>query len=136
LIIVGAVELAAHLCTVAKLAGWRPFVLDPRARFATRERFPDAEQVIAAWPQWAFTQLAPLDASTAVAVLTHDPKIDDAALALALRSASGYIGAMGSRSAQQRRRARLLDAGFGPEDLERISGPTGAGRGGAGRARR
>jgi len=125
LIIVGAVDLTVHLTTAARLAEWRPIVVDPRVRFAPPERFPDAEQVIHAWPQEAFDQLAPLDPVTAVAVLTHDPKIDDIALAVALRSEVGYIGAMGSRRAQDQRRERLLAAGFGPSDLKRVHGPIG-----------
>ncbi len=125
LIIVGAVDFAAQLATAAKLAGWRAFVVDPRVRFATAERFPDAEQVIAAWPQEAFAQLEPIDPATAIAVLTHDPKLDDAALAAALSSTAGYIGAMGSRRAQERRRARLQEAGFEPHALDRISAPIG-----------
>lgn len=125
LIIVGAVDFAAQLATAAKLAGWRPFVVDPRARFATPERFPDAEQVIAAWPQEAFPQIGAIDRATAVAVLTHDPKLDDATLGVALASEASYIGAMGSRRAQERRRARLQEAGFSDADLERISAPIG-----------
>jgi len=125
LIIVGAVDFAAQLATAAKLAGWRAFVIDPRARFATEERFPDAEMVIAAWPQEAFAQLEPIDPATAIAVLTHDPKLDDAALAQALSSDAGYIGAMGSRRAQERRRARLQENGIDPHALDRISAPIG-----------
>jgi xanthine dehydrogenase accessory factor len=125
LIIVGAVDFAAQLATAAKLAGWRAFVIDPRARFATAERFPDAERVIAAWPQEAFAQLDPIDPATAIAVLTHDPKLDDAALVAALTSSAGYIGAMGSRRAQERRRDRLAEAGVDPRALERISAPIG-----------
>ena len=82
--------------------GW----IAPRARFATPERFPEAEHVIAAWPQKAFAQLGPIDRSTAIAILTHDPKIDDAALEVALRSDAGYVGAMGSRRMQATRRQR------------------------------
>jgi xanthine dehydrogenase accessory factor len=125
LIIVGAVDFAAQLATAARLAGWRPFVVDPRARFATPERFPDAERVIAAWPQEAFPQICEIDPATAIAVLTHDPKLDDAALAVALASEAAYIGAMGSRRAQERRRARLLEAGVGEAELDRISAPIG-----------
>jgi xanthine dehydrogenase accessory factor len=125
LIIVGAIDFAAQLAEVAKLAGWRPFVVDPRARFATAERFPAAEEVIVAWPDMAFAKLAPIDPATAIAVLTHDPKLDDAALAAALGSSAFYIGAMGSHLAQRRRRARLLEAGFDEAALERIAAPIG-----------
>ncbi|HET9075218.1 MAG TPA: XdhC family protein [Solirubrobacteraceae bacterium] len=125
LIIVGAVDFAVHLVTAARLAGWRPYVIDPRPRFAVADRFPTAEAVIAAWPQEAFGRLDPPDPATAIAVLTHDPKVDDAALAVALRSGAGYIGAMGSRPAQRRRRARLQEAGFSEADIDRISAPIG-----------
>src|SRR5438552_3850852 len=81
--------------------GWRPYVVDPRARFATRERFPEAEEVVAAWPDKALEQLGGIDRATSIAVLTHDPKLDDAVLLLALRSEAPYIGAMGSRRAQE-----------------------------------
>ena len=86
LVVFGAVDYAAALCRLARAAGWRPFVCDPRSQFATRERFPDAEEVIAAWPDEAFARLGGIDRATYVAVLTHDPKLDDAALELALRS--------------------------------------------------
>ena len=125
LIIVGAVDFAAQLCEVAKIAGWRPFVIDPRARFATTARFPAAERVIVAWPDDGFAQLDPIDQATAIAVLTHDPKLDDAALHAALRSEAFYIGAMGSRRAQARRRERLLAAGLDAELLDRVAAPIG-----------
>jgi len=125
LVIVGAVDFAAQLSALAKFTGWRAFVVDPRSRFATPERFPAAEQVIAAWPEEAFSQLEAIDAATAIAVLTHDPKLDDAALIAALASPARYIGAMGSRHAQARRRERLLAAGVDPDELERVAAPIG-----------
>jgi xanthine dehydrogenase accessory factor len=125
LIVFGAVDFAAALCRMAKATGWRAFVVDPRARFAQPARFPDAEQVVAAWPEDAFHQLGGIDRATAIAVLTHDPKLDDAALVLALRSDAGYIGAMGSRRAQAKRRERLLAKGIEESDLERVSAPIG-----------
>jgi xanthine dehydrogenase accessory factor len=125
LIILGAVDFAAQLSEVARMAGWRPFVIDPRARFATQARFPAAERVIVAWPQEGFAHLEPIDPATAIAVLTHDPKLDDAALIAALDSDASYIGAMGSRRAQQRRRERLLTAGIDPALLHRVSAPIG-----------
>lgn len=130
LIIVGAVDFAAQLSALAALAGWRPFVVDPRSRFATAERFPAAERVIAAWPQEAFDQLERIDRATAIAVLTHDPKLDDAALLAALASDAGYIGAMGSRRTQARRRERLLDAGIDAAALDRVAAPIGLDLGG------
>ena len=125
LIVFGAVDFAAALCRLARAAGWRPFVVDPRRRFAQPARFPDAEQVVAEWPEKAFAQLGGIDRATAIAVLTHDPKLDDAALVLALRSDAGYIGAMGSRRAQARRRERLLAKGIDETDLDRVCAPIG-----------
>jgi xanthine dehydrogenase accessory factor len=125
LIAFGAVDFAAALCRLARAAGWRPFVVDPRARFAQPARFPDAEEVVAAWPEEAFAKLGGIDRATAIAVLTHDPKLDDAALIIALRSQAGYIGAMGSRRAQDSRRERLLAKGVTDEEMERISAPIG-----------
>lgn len=125
LIAFGAVDFAAALCRMARAAGWRPFVVDPRTRFAQPARFPDAEAVVAAWPEEAFAQIGGIDRATSIAVLTHDPKLDDAALLLALRSDAGYIGAMGSRRAQASRRERLLAAGVTDAELERISAPIG-----------
>jgi xanthine dehydrogenase accessory factor len=125
LVIFGAVDYAASLCRLARAAGWRPFVCDPRSQFATRERFPDAEDVVVAWPDEAFARLGGIDRATYVAVLTHDPKLDDAALAIALRSEAPYVGAMGSRRAQAQRRERLLAAGLDEELLERIAAPIG-----------
>lgn len=125
LIMVGAVEFAAQLSVIAGLAGWRPFVVDPRERFATPDRFPAAERVVVAWPQDAFPQLEPIDPSTAIAVLTNDPKLDDAALIAALESGAGYIGAMGSRRAQAKRHDRLVAAGVDERELARIAAPIG-----------
>jgi xanthine dehydrogenase accessory factor len=125
LIIFGAVDVAASLCRLARTAGWRAYVVDPRARFAARERFPDAEQVITGWPEEAFTRLGGIDRATSIVVLTHDPKLDDAALQIALRSDARFIGAMGSRRAQAARRERLLATGLSEEELARLSAPLG-----------
>lgn len=133
LILFGAVDIAAHLCTLARDCGWRPYVVDPRARFATPERFPDAVEVIASWPEEAFARLGGIDPATSVVVLTHDPKLDDAALTIALRSPARFVGAMGSRRAQEARRERLLAAGMGEEELERLSAPVGLDLGAIGR---
>jgi xanthine dehydrogenase accessory factor len=133
LIVFGAVDIASSLCTLARAAGWRPYVVDPRARFATPDRFPDAEQVIAAWPEEAVAQLGGVDPATSIVVLTHDPKLDDAALLLALSSPARFIGAMGSRRAQAKRRERLLELGLGEDELERISAPVGLDLGGISR---
>ena len=125
LVIFGAVDYAAALARLARAAGWRPYVCDPRSQFATTSRFPDAEEVIAAWPEDAFARLGGIDRATYIAVLTHDPKLDDAALSIALRSDAAYVGAMGSRRAQARRRERLIAAGVDEEVLERIAAPIG-----------
>lgn len=124
-IVFGAVPLAAALCRVARAAGRRPFVADPRARFATTDRFPAAEAVIVAWPQEAIAQLGGVDATTAIAVLAHDPVLDDPALVIALRSPAVYVGAMGSRRTQAARRERLAAAGLTSHELGRLSGPAG-----------
>jgi xanthine dehydrogenase accessory factor len=133
LIIFGAVDIAASLCTLAGAAGWRPYVVDPRARFATPVRFPDAEEVIAGWPEDAFARLGGIDPATSIVVLTHDPKLDDAALQIALRSPARFVGAMGSRRAQESRRERLLAAGLGEDELARLSAPLGLDLGAIGR---
>jgi xanthine dehydrogenase accessory factor len=124
LLILGAVDYAAALCRMARAAGWRPYVCDPRAAFATRERFPEAEEVVAAWPDEAFERLG-IDRATYVAILTHDPKLDDAALRVALRSEAAYVGAMGSRRAQARRRERLVAAGMSDDEMDRLAAPIG-----------
>jgi xanthine dehydrogenase accessory factor len=130
LIMFGAVDFAGALARMARAAGWRPYVIDPRGRFATRERFPDAEEIVVAWPEEAFAQIGGIDRATYIAVLTHDPKLDDAALTIAVRSEAAYIGAMGSRRAQEKRRERLLEQGLSEEDLARIAAPIGLDLGG------
>jgi xanthine dehydrogenase accessory factor len=125
LIIFGAIDFAAQLCTLARTSGWRPYVSDPRGFFARRDRFPDAEEVIVGWPEEAFERLGGIDRATSIAVLTHDPKLDDAVLTIALRSEAAYVGAMGSRRAQEKRRERLLAKGVTDEELERLSAPIG-----------
>ena len=125
LVIFGAVDYSAVLCRLARVTGWLPYVCDPRAQFATPARFPDAEEVIAAWPEAAFERIGGIDRATYVAVLTHDPKLDDAALSLALRSDAPYVGAMGSRRAQAARRERLLAGGLSEAEIERIAAPIG-----------
>lgn len=125
LVIFGAVDIAQALCRIADAIGWRSYVVDPRSRFAAPERFPEAAAVVAAWPGEAFARIGGIDRGTSVAVLTHDPKLDDAALLLALESDARYIGAMGSRAAQESRRRRLLEAGVSEAALRRISAPIG-----------
>jgi xanthine dehydrogenase accessory factor len=125
LLIFGAVEYANHLAHLARVTGWRPYVIDPRARFATRERFPDALEILVSWPAPALEQLGGIDRATYVAVLSNDTKIDDEVLTLALSAEPAYIGAMGSTHAQLERRERLLEAGVAEAELTRISAPVG-----------
>jgi xanthine dehydrogenase accessory factor len=124
LFVYGAVDTAEALCRAAKLLGWTSVVADARARFATRERLPSADEILVAWPEEAFATVRP-DIGTAVVVLTHDDKFDLPALEAALASEAFYIGALGSRRNQERRRERLLEAGVAEEALERIAGPSG-----------
>jgi xanthine dehydrogenase accessory factor len=130
LIVFGAVPLTVELTRAARLLEWVPYVVDPRQRFARAAGFPDAEQVLAAWPREAFKQLGGPDADTAVAALTHAPELDDEALIPALCSPAFYVGAMGSRNTQRERRERLTAAGLEPAALERLSGPAGLDLGG------
>ena len=124
LFVYGAVDTADALCAAAKAIGWRAIVADARARFATRQRLPNADEVVVAWPEEALAQVAP-DHTTAIIVLTHDDKFDLPLLTGALATEAYYIGALGSRRNQERRRERLLEAGVDEADLERISGPAG-----------
>ena len=129
----GAVDIAASLCTLARAAGWRPYVIDPRARFATPDRFPDAEEVIAAWPEEAVAPARRRRPGNLDRRADPRPKLDDAALMLALSSPARFIGAMGSRRAQAKRRERLLELGIGDDEFERISAPVGLDLGGISR---
>ncbi len=124
LLVYGAVDTAEALCKAANLLGWKTIVADARAKFATRERIPSAGELIVAWPEEAVTQVAP-DHATAVVVLTHDDKFDVPALQAALATEAFYVGALGSRRNQERRRERLLEAGVEEAALERIAGPCG-----------
>jgi xanthine dehydrogenase accessory factor len=124
LFVYGAVDTAEALCRMVKLVGWTSVVADARARFATPERLPSAGEILVAWPEDAFAQVQP-DAGTAVVVLTHDDKFDVPALQAALASEAFYVGALGSRRNQERRRGRLLEAGIEESALDRIAGPSG-----------
>jgi xanthine dehydrogenase accessory factor len=125
LVLVGAVELAAALSRLARPLGWRSYVVDPRERYLTRGRFPDADELLMVWPEEAFERLGGIDESTAVALLTHDPTLDDPALHIALRSPAMFVGAMGSRRTQASRRERLREQGLTEEEVGRLSGPIG-----------
>jgi xanthine dehydrogenase accessory factor len=124
LVILGAVDVAESLCALAQRLGWRTVVTDTRARLATRERIPSADELVVGWPDEALAMIG-LDADSAVVVLTHDEKLDTPALVAALQSPAFYIGALGSRRAQTARRERLLEVGVSEDALARISGPCG-----------
>jgi xanthine dehydrogenase accessory factor len=124
LLIYGAVDTAEALCRAAKQLGWTAIVADARPMFATAARIPSADELLIAWPEEAFAQVAP-DHQTAVLVLTHEDRFDRPALMEALRTEAFYIGALGSRRNQEKRRERLLDDGADERELERISGPCG-----------
>jgi xanthine dehydrogenase accessory factor len=124
LLVYGAVDTAESLAKLARQLGWQAIVADARPKFATRERIPSASEIIVAWPEETIEQVSP-DHATAVVVLTHDDKFDIPALKAALETEAFYIGALGSRRNQERRRERLLDAGVDESELERIAGPCG-----------
>ncbi len=124
LIIVGGNQIAITLSSLAKTMDMRTVIVDPRRAFATEERFPDVDQLIQTWPAEAFESLA-LTETTAVVMLTHDPKIDEPALALALTSPAFYIGALGSKRTQAKRRERLSESGLTEAELDRLHGPVG-----------
>ena len=123
LVMIGAVHISQALAPIARIAGLDPVVIDPRTAFASPERFPDIP-VLAQWPDEALEQ-APLDAFTAICLLTHDPKIDDRALVRALRAECFYIGALGSRKTHARRLERMRAEGFDDAALGRIHAPIG-----------
>jgi xanthine dehydrogenase accessory factor len=124
LVVVGAVDTAEALCAAAKLLGWRTICVDARAKFATSERVPSADEIVVDWPEPAIDRIRP-DHDTAVVVLTHDEKFDVPALTAALATDAFYVGAIGARRTQTRRRERLLEAGLEEVALERIHGPSG-----------
>ncbi len=121
--VIGAVHIAQPLSQMLTLADYAVTVIDPRGAFATAARFPGVE-LVTEWPDEALDKLHP-DRGSAVIALTHDPKLDDPALASALRSECFYIGALGSRRNHATRCGRLKELGFGDADLARIHGPVG-----------
>ncbi|HET6310136.1 MAG TPA: XdhC/CoxI family protein [Candidatus Nitrosotalea sp.] len=131
LIIVGAIHIAIPLHRLAKLMGYRVTVVDARAKFATKERFPDADELIVAWPDEAMEKLM-IDNSSYVVILTHDPKFDLPALRSVLAKDAGYVGAIGSRKTNQNRFDALRGEGFTEEQLSRVHGPIGLDLGGRG----
>jgi xanthine dehydrogenase accessory factor len=124
LLIFGAVHVAQALTRLAKANGFRVIVTDARAKLATTERFPEADQILQAWPDVALEQLT-IEPNTYVAILTHDPKFDEPALLGTLATDARYIGAVGSRKTNRDRRERLRAAGVSEASLERVRGPIG-----------
>jgi len=129
LVVVGGVHIAVALTTIAKAMGYHTVVVDPRRPFGSGERFPHADRVVNAWPDEGIGEVG-LTSDSAVAVLTHDPKVDDPALRAALPSPAFYVGALGSKATQAKRRQRLLDAGLTEEQIGRLRAPIGLDLGG------
>lgn len=123
LIVVGAVHITQALVPMARIAGYDPVLVDPRESFGSQARFP-GEKILNDWPGEALQEIG-LDARTALVLLTHDPKLDDPALELALASEAFYIGALGSKRTHAKRLERLRDKGFSDAQLARIHGPIG-----------
>jgi xanthine dehydrogenase accessory factor len=124
LLIVGAGHISVPLTRLAKVLDYHVTVVDPREAFATRERLPEADDLILEWPDEAMERL-PINAATSVCILTHDEKFDVPALAIALRRRAGYIGMVGSKGTRATRDAALREQGFTDADLARIHGPIG-----------
>ncbi len=129
LVIVGAVQVAIPLVSIAHTLGYATVVIDGRATFATRERFPDTDELLVGWPD-ELADVMDLGPRDAVAVLTHDVKFDEPAIITALERGCRYVGAVGSRTTQAARRERLLAAGLDPDALSRLRGPIGLDLGG------
>jgi xanthine dehydrogenase accessory factor len=129
LVIFGGVQIAVALVPLAKALGYRTIVADGREAFIGRDRFPEADELILAWPEEAFERIG-LDSACYVCVLSHDPKFDEPALQIALRSPAAYVGAIGSRKTQEARRERLREGGLTPEQIQRLHGPIGLDLGG------
>ena len=123
MIVVGAVHIAQSLVPMAKLSGYDVTIIDPREAFASEARFPDIN-LNHNWPDEAMTNLDP-DRRTAVVTLTHDPKLDDPALTVALRSNAFYIGSLGSKRTHAKRLERLRGDGLTEVELSRINAPIG-----------
>ncbi len=124
MLVFGAIDFAAAVARVGKFLGYRVTVCDARGTFATRKRFPDADEVVVEWPH-RYLAAQPVDSRTVICVLTHDPKFDVPLLEVALRTKAAYIGAMGSRRTHDDRLARLRDEGVSEEELGRLSSPIG-----------
>ena len=124
IIMIGGVHISIALAEMAASLGYHTIVIDPRKSFASQERFPVVGQLIQSWPEEGLDVVG-INASTAIAVLTHDPKIDDPAIKLALRSPAFYIGALGSRTTHAKRVERLRQDGISNELLARLRAPIG-----------
>ncbi|HET9848515.1 MAG TPA: XdhC/CoxI family protein, partial [Candidatus Dormibacteraeota bacterium] len=124
LFIFGGSHVAIPLTRLARALGFRITVVDARSKFAEADRFPEARRVIHAWPDEVLNQL-PMDSSTYIVVLTHDPKFDDPTITAALRGRPRYIGVIGSRKTHRDRVARLTAAGVNPKEIERVHAPIG-----------
>jgi xanthine dehydrogenase accessory factor len=124
LFVYGAADTAEALCGAAKQLGWRTIVADARPRFATPERLPSADEILVLWPDEALAHVTP-DAATAVVVLTHDDKFDLPLVEGVLRTDAFYVGWLGSRRNQERRRGLLGEQGVEENALERVHGPAG-----------
>lgn len=129
LLIFGGVHIATALVKLAGPLGFRTVVADGREAFLTRDRFPDADELIVGWPAEVFGKIG-IDSATCICLLTHDPKFDEPAVEAALRSPAAYVGVIGSRKTQALRRERLAAAGFSPEEIGRLHGPIGLDLGG------
>jgi xanthine dehydrogenase accessory factor len=129
LIIVGGVHIASDLIYFAKPLGFRTYLVDPRTAFATPERFPNVDELSHQWPDEALPEIG-LTRETSIVVVTHDPKLDDPALMVALPSQAGYIGALGSLKTHAQRVKRLLEYGLTQEQVDRLRAPIGLDIGG------
>ena len=129
IVIFGAGQIAAEMVPLAKALGYHTIVADGRKAFLDPERFPAADELILAWPEETFERIG-LDESCYVCLLSHDPKFDEPALQVALRSAARYVGAIGSKKTQAARRERLRDLGLEERQIERLHGPIGLNLGG------
>ena len=123
LIVVGAVHIAKALLGMARACGYASVLIDPRGAFGSAARFP-GEMIVEDWPDEAMARLA-VDGRTAVVTLTHDPKLDDPALAFALRSAAFYVGCLGSKRTHAKRVERLKALGFSEDEIRRLHAPVG-----------
>ncbi len=129
LVIIGGVHIASDLINFAKPLGFRTYIVDPRTAFASPERFPHADHLVQEWPDEALSEIG-LNRDTSVVVVTHDPKLDDPALMIALPSPAEYVGALGSPKTHAQRVERLLADGLTQEQVDRLHAPIGLDLGG------